>query len=96
MFQEQYEFLYKAIAQTFALECQPYHKVRLQDRLAELKKFDHNSGKSKLEVLYDVRVCILSTQSLIACHVIHLKQGSVYFVHYRFRGINSLENTKLI
>ncbi|XP_053372532.1 receptor-type tyrosine-protein phosphatase kappa-like [Mercenaria mercenaria] len=49
---DQYEFLYKAVAQTFALEAQPCHKVRLQDKLTELKRFDHDSGKSKLELLY--------------------------------------------
>ncbi|XP_060598731.1 uncharacterized protein LOC132752424 [Ruditapes philippinarum] len=49
---DQYEFLYKVVAQTFALEVQPCHKLRLQDKLTELKKFDHDSGKTKLELLH--------------------------------------------
>jgi hypothetical protein len=44
------------VAQTFALEVQPCHKLRLQDKLTELKRFDHDSGKTKLELLHQVKL----------------------------------------
>ncbi|KAL4220594.1 Tyrosine-protein phosphatase non-receptor type 4 [Mactra antiquata] len=49
----QYDFLYKALAQTFALECQLVNRSSLQDALTRLRTVDiEHGGNSRLDYLF--------------------------------------------